>query len=82
MVVITGGARGLGLCVAEIYGMAGASVAVLDWEVEEGEREGIRFFKCDVGDKEEVERVWKLVVEEVSCLCSLRLSQILINSQF
>lgn len=66
MVVITGGARGLGLCVAEIYGMRGASVAVLDREVEEGEREGIRFFKCDVGHKKEVERVWETVVKEVS----------------
>lgn len=66
MVVITGGARGLGLCVAEIYGMRGANVAVLDREVEEGEREGIRFYKCDVGNQKEVESIWKTVVKEVS----------------
>lgn len=68
VVVITGGGRGLGQCVAEIYGIKGANVAVLDLEVEkgEGEREGVWRYKCDVGNRAEVERVWARVVADVS----------------
>lgn len=65
VVVVTGGGRGLGACVAEIYGFRGGSVAVLDLEVEEGEREGVRGYRCDVGDREQVERVWVRIVKEV-----------------
>lgn len=67
VVVITGGASGLGECVAEIYGIRGANVAVLDLDVEEGEeeREGVRRYKCDVGNRAEVETVWARVVADV-----------------
>lgn len=67
VVVVTGGGRGLGECVAEIYGIKGTSVAVLDLEVEkgQGEREGVRMYKCDVGNRAEVERVWARVVADV-----------------
>ncbi|PQE20709.1 hypothetical protein CJF30_00002028 [Rutstroemia sp. NJR-2017a BBW] len=55
VIVITGGASGLGLLVAEVYGMRGATVAVLDVrELESGEARGISLYKCDVGDSEQV----------------------------
>lgn len=67
VVVITGGGRGLGECVAEIYGIKGTNVASLDVEFEkgEGESEGVRRYKCDVGNRAEVERVWARVVADV-----------------
>ncbi|EQB44399.1 Protein dhs-3 [Colletotrichum sp. SAR11_59] len=58
VIVITGGASGLGLLIAEVYGMRGATVAVLDVnEMENGEARGVTFYKCDVTDKNEVARV-------------------------
>lgn len=58
VIVITGGASGLGLLIAEVYGMRGATVAVLDVkELESGEARGVEVYKCDVGNKEEVARV-------------------------
>ncbi|KAL8963876.1 MAG: hypothetical protein Q9183_004884 [Haloplaca sp. 2 TL-2023] len=68
VVVITGGASGLGKCIAEIYSMKGVGVAVLDTDIrvkEEGEREGVRYYRCDVGDRGSVERVWRRVVEDL-----------------
>jgi hypothetical protein len=63
VVVITGGASGLGKVIAEMYGMRGVSVAVLDVRVpDEKERERsealehVRFYRCDVGRLEEVQR--------------------------
>lgn len=68
VVVVTGGRKGLGCCLAEIYALKGAGVAVLEKHGGEGddEEDGIRRFSCDVGNREEVESVWKKVVEEVS----------------
>jgi hypothetical protein len=58
VIVITGGASGLGLLIAEVYGMRGATVAVLDVkDLESGEARGVSAYKCDVGDKEQVARV-------------------------
>ncbi|KAL7960213.1 hypothetical protein V8C34DRAFT_277248 [Trichoderma compactum] len=58
VIVVTGGASGLGMLVAEVYGMRGASVAVLDVnEMENGEARGVTFYKCDVSDKEQVAKV-------------------------
>lgn len=72
IVVITGGKGGLGGCIAEVYGMKGVRVAVLDISVEqEEERAGadeesdVRYYNCDVGDRANVERVWKRVVEDL-----------------
>ncbi|KAH0562350.1 hypothetical protein GP486_002952 [Trichoglossum hirsutum] len=68
VIVITGGASGLGLLIAEVYGLRGASVAVLDVrELEVGEARGVEFYKCDVGDREQVERVAKEIEEDFSC---------------
>lgn len=80
VVVITGGVGGLGACLAEIFALRGVGVAVLDievppkWATDEGlakgpadgeEKEGVRFYYCDVGNHEQVERVWGRVVKDV-----------------
>ncbi|KAK6955107.1 hypothetical protein Daesc_002737 [Daldinia eschscholtzii] len=58
VIVITGGASGLGLLIAEVYGMRGATVAVLDIaELESTEARGITYYKCDVRDKAQIARV-------------------------
>jgi hypothetical protein len=68
VVVITGGASGLGLLIAEVYGMRGASVAVLDINsLESGEARGVSLYKCDVGDKEQVAKA-ALEIERDVCL--------------
>lgn len=70
--MITGGGSGLGECVAEIFGFRGVSVAVIDKKLGQwngGNTEGgVRGYECDVGDREEVERVWRRIVEDVSVL--------------
>ena len=69
VIVITGGASGLGLLIAEVYGMRGASVAVLDVkEMENGEARGVTYYKCDVSDKAEVARVATEIERDVSAL--------------
>jgi len=68
VVVITGGASGLGKIIAETYGMRGASVAVLDVRKPEKESEGlagVQFYKCDVGDAEAVSKVRKQIEKDV-----------------
>jgi hypothetical protein len=67
VIVITGGASGLGLLIAEVYGMRGATVAVLDvQELEAGEARGVSVYKCDVGDREQVARVAVEIERDVS----------------
>ena len=66
VIVITGGASGLGLLVAEVYGLRGANVVVLDVEEPEGwERKGLAFYRCDVGDWGEVQRAAGMIEKEV-----------------
>ncbi|CAJ0552923.1 Ff.00g010010.m01.CDS01 [Fusarium sp. VM40] len=58
VIVITGGSSGLGLLIAEVYGMRGATVAVLDVNgMENTEARGVTYYKCDVGNKEQVAKV-------------------------
>ncbi|KAH8677315.1 short-chain dehydrogenase [Xylariales sp. PMI_506] len=58
VIVITGGASGLGLLVAEVYGMRGATVAVLDKaDLQSTDARGITYYKCDVSDKAQIARV-------------------------
>ena len=67
VIVITGGASGLGLLIAEVYGMRGATVAVLDVkDLEAGEARGVSHYKCDVGDKDQVARVALEIERDVS----------------
>lgn len=69
VIVITGGASGLGLLIAEVYGMRGASVAVLDVrEMENGEARGVTYYKCDVTDKAQLVKVAADIERDVSLL--------------
>ena len=65
VIVITGGASGLGLLIAEVYGLRGASVAVLDVRDMEGESRGVEFYRCDVGDRAQVEQAAKAIEADV-----------------
>ncbi|KAL9090921.1 MAG: hypothetical protein Q9165_005129 [Trypethelium subeluteriae] len=64
VIVITGGAGGLGLLLAETFGMRGASVAVLDLK-EHDEAKGVSFYKCDVSERREVEDVADRITDEL-----------------
>lgn len=67
VIVITGGASGLGLLIAEVYGMRGATVAVLDiQDMENGEARGVTYYKCDVSDAQQVARVAAEIERDVS----------------
>ncbi|KAL4896571.1 hypothetical protein BDV59DRAFT_108899 [Aspergillus ambiguus] len=60
VVVVTGGASGLGLLIAQIYAMRGVSVAVLDVKDEQdidGWEEGFaaEYYQCDIGDRRQLE---------------------------
>ena len=67
VVVVTGGAGGLGLLLAEVYGMRGVTVAVLDVKdaPDGGEARNVTFYKCDVGDREQVARAAERIEKEV-----------------
>ena len=68
VVVITGGASGLGKVLAETYGMRGASVAVLDVREPKKDSEGlagVHFYKCDVGDAKAVEEAKAQIEKDV-----------------
>ena len=67
IVLVTGGASGLGGLIAEIYGMRGISVAVLDVKKPEGESEieGVEWYECDVSNMEDVQRAKDQVVKDV-----------------
>ncbi|KAH9825705.1 protein dhs-3-like [Teratosphaeria destructans] len=69
VVVITGGASGLGKILAETYGMRGASVAVLD--VQEPQRESearrnVHFYLCDVSDATAVSTTHHQISKDLS----------------
>jgi hypothetical protein len=67
VIVVTGGASGLGMLIAEVYGMRGASVAVLDVnKMENGEARGVTYYHCDVGDKAQVAKVAVEIEKDVS----------------
>lgn len=74
VVVVTGGASGLGLLIARIYGLRGVSVAVLDvkevGEIEEGweKGSGVEYYRCDIGNRREVEWVMGKISEDVRCI--------------
>ncbi|KAI9696051.1 MAG: hypothetical protein M1836_005882 [Candelina mexicana] len=89
VIVITGGASGLGLLIAEVYGMRGASVAVLDVkELDAKEAMGVEFYRCDVGDRGQVDRVAKeiekdnhmRILELIAVFVKLGTPTILINN--
>ena len=74
--VITGGTSGLGKCLAEMFAMKGVGVAVLDVRVPgDGLEEGwgrdnealarVKFYRCDVGRLEEVQRAKERIEKDV-----------------
>ncbi|KAM3432670.1 hypothetical protein MY4824_006407 [Beauveria thailandica] len=66
VIVITGGASGLGLLVAKIYGMRGVTVAVLDInDMQDPENYGVSFYKCDISDYEQVKAIALKIEEEL-----------------
>jgi hypothetical protein len=71
IIVITGGGSGLGQLIAQIYGMRGAGVAVLDVkEVSEvegwDELSGVDYYQCDVSDRKALEMTAKRIENDVS----------------
>jgi hypothetical protein len=71
VVVVAGGASGLGLLIAEFYGMRGVSVAVLDIKKKEHITEGfqelpdVEYYQCDVGNRAEVEATAARITKDV-----------------
>jgi hypothetical protein len=67
--VITGGAGGLGWLIAKILELKGVSVVI--WDIKcpeewtEDEEGGLKWYKVDVGNADEVEKVYKRVVDDV-----------------
>lgn len=68
VVVITGGASGLGLMIAEFLAMRGTTVAVLDVKPGDVVREakGIAYYRCDVGNAQHVGITARRIQNEVS----------------
>ena len=65
--IVTGGAKGIGRAVCELFAAEGARVAILDLDAEQGEAAaaGLRsgghdaaFFRCDVGPVSERPTFW------------------------
>ncbi|KAF9263713.1 NAD(P)-binding protein [Marasmius fiardii PR-910] len=65
VVVITGGASGVGELLANTLAVRNVTVAVLDVEPIVTENYNITYYKCDVSKWEEVEAVQKKIVEEL-----------------
>jgi hypothetical protein len=66
IVLITGGANGLGKVIADFYSMKGSSVVVLDIEEPKNDEEdGVEYYKCDVGNSIQVKAVCDKIIEEV-----------------
>lgn len=74
VVLVTGGASGLGLLIAQLYAMRGVRVAVLDIrevgekEAEEifGEDVDVRCYAVNVGERKALEDVREKISKEVS----------------
>ncbi|KAL4880054.1 hypothetical protein BJY04DRAFT_85618 [Aspergillus karnatakaensis] len=70
IIVITGGASGLGRLIAQIYGLRGASVAVLD-VADEKDVQGwddvgsVEYYQCDIGVREQVVQVARRIGEDL-----------------
>lgn len=66
VIVITGGAGGLGLIIAQIYGMRGANVAVLDVKApNEEDMRGFTYYQCDIRDKNAIAAAAKKIEQDV-----------------
>lgn len=77
VIVVTGGASGLGLLIAEVYGMRGASVAVLDVrDMDNTEARGVTYYRCDVSNQDELARVSAEIERDVCLLDALPLFRV------
>ncbi|RDB19794.1 Short-chain dehydrogenase/reductase family 16C member 6 [Hypsizygus marmoreus] len=65
IVVITGGASGVGELLANTMAVRNVNVVVLDTDPIVTENYNITYYKCDVSNWEEVEAVSKKVIEEI-----------------
>ncbi|KAF8591492.1 retinal short-chain dehydrogenase/reductase [Ramaria rubella] len=65
IVLITGGASGIGALLAQTLAVRNVTVVVLDINSVETEDYNISYYKCDVSKWEEVEEVAKKIVEDV-----------------
>lgn len=69
--VVTGGAGGLGWLIAKILQLKGVEVIVWDirapeeWNEDEEDAQGIKWYKVDVGNAEEVESAYRKVCNDV-----------------
>ncbi|MCJ1313737.1 hypothetical protein MMC25_007417 [Agyrium rufum] len=86
VIVVTGGASGLGRCIAEVYALRGASVAVIDkMKVNEGDgataTEGVCYQVCDVTDKAQVEKAWEAIKKELGTPTVLINSAAIVNGK-
>ena len=71
---ITGAARGIGKCLAEAFTEMGASIAIVDIDIEEAEKTAGELadrysahtiaIRCDVTDAEDVERMMETFIKE------------------
>ncbi|GAB7337914.1 hypothetical protein MBLNU457_4302t1 [Dothideomycetes sp. NU457] len=69
VVVVTGGSSGLGRVIVDTYRMRGVRVAALDVnpfkaESDEG-MESLKFYQCDVGDMDAVQRAMQMIEREL-----------------
>jgi len=65
VVLITGGASGIGELLANTLAVRGVTVVVLDVKPIVTENYNIAYYKCDVSDWDEVSKVAKTIIEEV-----------------
>lgn len=68
VVVITGGANGLGKMLVEMYRMRGAGVAILDIRKPEAESDGggdVKFYRCDISDPSAIEKAKSAIEKDV-----------------
>jgi len=65
IVVITGGSSGIGELVANTLAVRNVTVVVLDVKPIVTENYNITYYECDVSKWEEVERVSKIVIDEI-----------------
>jgi len=65
-IVITGGANGIGRCIAETFLREGASVTIID--IDDRTLNGAKFFCGDIAEKEVLEKFVDLLDKPVDCL--------------